>query len=354
MIKLTDPTKGTLASPKYLASRVKYIADQEHPDHAGKGKIVLPSRNYGCPGQSVDNYLKTNREHYKLGQLKIENHKGGGNPTKNLLLELIYSSPENSHPTPEERDLIEQLIVAEFWGCAIRCAWHINPANGIHECHFLISARDRYGNATLSRYGSGKQTFTSRRNQLDQEICDLLNSTRDVVFEPVHVLHRRNKGLAVNDPLTPLSQLIAQHTTEPVTEKNLLKTIHDLGHQANLTRRGKSIEVTYEGRQLIRRHRIKTILMDIKEAQLDIELGQSGNDGHEGGAGGKSGGGTGGRSAPSATQTSPTKKTATVKTDTARPAPFDTRPPSIPGKKLARKKPKKLTPKPNEPETPQI
>jgi hypothetical protein len=272
MIKIVKPKKELKICPKYLAYRVKYIADAAHPDHAGKGKLVLPSRNYGCGGTGVKHFLHRTGENQELGEIRIQNRKGGGNPTKDLFFELIYSSPKGSHPTPEERDLIEAMIVAEFKGCAIRTAWHINPKTGIHDLHLLISARDQYGNATLSsRFGDGKQTFVSRRNELDQEICDILNSIRMVECEPVHVMHRRNLGATLKTELTRLHEIIAHHTTQPITRANLVQTINEIGpHAAAIVPDDKVVHVTFPGRQKSRPYRVAKLLLQIAETQFDI------------------------------------------------------------------------------------
>jgi len=311
MIKLVKRSKERAASPRVLANRVRYIENQEHPHHRTK-KEVQPAVNFGCRGQSAKDYLNSTHEAHELGKIRIKNQKGGGNPTTDLFFEIIYASPEGSKPTPEERELIEKMILAPFRGCAIRCGWHLadpnrhlakpkpkKPGKEIHDAHFLISARDRFGKATMNRFGDGKQTFKSWRNNLDQEICAMLNRNREIEYEPVHVLHYRKFGITTNLP-----QIIALHTKEPVTRDNLVETINQLGHQAQpINEDDKVVTIVFDKREKECKRRIKTLLLEIAEIQLDILLARpDGNEGQGGGAGGEEGGGTGGLAAPNVAQ----------------------------------------------------
>lgn len=313
------------------------MADQDHPDHGGKGKLVCPSRNYNC-GPSLKEYLMAVAAAHALGTRRIKKHKAsskaGGNPTKDLFLEFIYASPEGSYPTAEERKLIEAMHVALFRGCAIRCAWHLNPATGIHDLHILVAARDRYGNATMNRFGDGKPTFVTVRNRLDQEICDILNSNRVVVFEPVNVLHRRNLGERLGTKLTELWKMIAHSTREIITRENLSDVIKALGHEVTNAATlidDKCAFVIFNGRQETKHFRIPKLLLQIAEGQLDRPAGL---EGEEGGAGGESGGGTGGLAAPK-------KKSKDVATTPATPITTPIRRPTIPAKKATKKAVKK-------------
>ncbi len=266
--------------------------------------------------------------------------KAGGNPTKDLFLEFIYSSPKGSYPNADERKLIEAMLVAQFRGCAIRCAWHLNPATGIHDLHLLVAARDRYGNATMNRFGDGKPTFVTVRNRLDQEICDILNSSRVVVFEPVNVVHRRNLGERLGTKLTELWKMIAHSTREIITKENLADVIKALGHEVTNAATlidDKSVFVIFKGRKETTHHRIPKLLLQIAEGQLERPEGLEGLEGlegEEGGAGGESGGGTGGLAAPK-------KKTKDAAPTSAHVKPTSTGRPALPKKKTAKKAAKK-------------
>jgi len=336
VIKLVERAPALSASKGCLAYRVVYIADQDHPDHGGKGKIVLTSRNYNC-GESVKEYLMAVAEAHALGKSRNEKRKtgsrAGGNPTKDLFLEFIYNSPKGSYPTPGERELIETMLVAEFRNCAIRCAWHLNPATGTHDFHFLVAARDRFGNATMNRFGDGKPTFVTVRNKLDQEICDILNSSREIAFEPANVVHRRNLGELLGTELTELWEMIAHSTREIITRENLADVIKALGHEVTNAATlfyEKSVFVIFKDRQETKHFRIPKLLLQIAEGQLDRPEGL---EGEEGGAGGESGGGSGGLAAPK-------KKTKEVAPTPASPKPTPIGRPS-PAKKAAKKAAKK-------------
>lgn len=345
MIKRAKRSKERAASPRVLANRVRYIENQGHPHHKTKKK-VLPAANFGCRGQSATDYLKSTHEAHELGEIRIAKQKGGGNPTEDLFFELIIATPEGIVTTDEERKSIDQMILAPFQGCYIRRGWHLAARNlkkpvkkwkQIDDGHYLISARDRFGKATIScRFGHGKPMFDTWANAMDQEICDMLNRSREVKYEPVHVLHRQTKGEKLGIRLTKLYELIAHHTLEPVTRANLADVIEQLQKPsakgpnkyeqlAKVTNKDLALEydklvwVTFDGRQEPRKYRIKTLLLNIAETQLDIELARpDGNEGHEGGAGGESGGGTGGMSGVARDQPE-SSKPAAPKLATAQP-----------------------------------
>ena len=356
MIKRVKRLPDKARCPRVLANRVRYIENQEHPHHKTK-KEVLSAANYGCRGQSANDFLQSTHEAHELGKARIANQKGGGNPTHDLFFELIIATPKGVVTTEEERKSIDQMILAPFHGCAIRRGWHLAARNlkksvkkwkQIDDGHYLISARDRFGKATMNRFGDGKQTFKSWRNNLDQQICDMINRNREIEYEPVHDIHRRNLGEKLGIKLTKLYDLIAHHTLEPVTRANLAAVIEQLqkpsSKDPNTTEQlakvtnadlaladDKVVWVQFTGRKAPRNYRIKTLLLDIAETQLDIELARpSGNEGAGGGAGGEDGGGSGGLAAPIAAQ-------AAEQTEPAKPA-----------RKQSRKRP--VPPQPQEPE----
>lgn len=273
MIKLA-PREQKAECKRCLVARVAYLADPDADSH--EGKLIHASRNYGCRDQSEKSFLAGVDDAFELGKKRREARKvKSGNPTLRLFEEIIYSSPENSKLTSEEREVIEATLVAEFRGCYMRVAWHENPDTGIDDFHILVSARDRFGNATLStRYGDGKQTFASRRNDLDQQFCDLINSTREVQFEPVHVLHRAKNAKRKKKPLPPLAREIAQSTKEPVTRQNLADVIIALGHTVinQLTLLADAaVKMIYMDGMKERHHRVDKLLLDIEMAQFEME-----------------------------------------------------------------------------------
>jgi hypothetical protein len=324
MIKKVKRKPENSRCHRCLANRTDYISDQEHPHHKLK-KVVLAAINFGCFwGKSAKEFIKATHQAYELGKVRIANQKGGGNPNEELFFEIVYSAPEWLITTAEERAAIDKLITAPFKNCPIRRGWHLaawdleetqrpKKWKPLEDAHYLISARDRFGNATVSsRFGGGKETFESWRRRIDEEICDMLNRSRAIVYEPVHVIHRRRLGTKLGVKLTKLHELIAHHTAEPVTRENLADVVEAMGRPAvkepgkmvpvaKVTNKDRSLAddklvwVHFTDRLKPRKYRIKKLLLDISETQLDIELARpDGNDGEEGGAGGESGGGTGG------------------------------------------------------------
>lgn len=361
MIKFVKRKAALKAKPRCLANRVRYIANQTHGHHLNK-KVVMPSRNYGCRGESAVDFLTEAKEAFELGELRIKMGSGRGNPTPDLFLELIYASPEKSNPTAEERERIRTKLLAPFRGCYIRDGWHAadleNPnrpkdCKDIDDFHALISARDRFGNATMNRFGDGKQTFKSWADSMDQEICDMLNSTRTVEFHPVHVLHRKNLGKRLGTKLTKLCQIIAQFTAESVTRFNLAEIIGHLTkpsaknpkEMAQLAKiinddltfqDDKVVVVHFNGRKEPNRYRIKKLLLNIAEFQLDLQM-KGEEEGFSGGASsGSSGSGGGGSLVPTATSPS---DSPSVHPPLPRPAPIAKKA----AKKAARKREKSKT-----------
>ncbi len=301
-----------------LATRVRYIIDQMHPHHKVK-KVVQAAINFGCLwGQTAKDFIQAVHESQELWKIRNKKGKGGGNPTEDIFFELIYSAPKGLRTNLEQRTAIDRIIIEPFRNCPIRRNWHLaawdlaeaeRPENwkDIDDGHYLFSARDNFGNATISsRFGNGKETFESWMRRVDQEICDMLNQSREVPYEPVHGIHRRRLGEKLGIKLTKLCEIIGHHTSEPVRRDNVVEIIKGLGHHAvPIKDRDKLVKVTFHGRQKPRKYRIKKLLLDISETQLEIELARpDGNDGEEGGAGGESGGGTGGLGAvaPAAAQ----------------------------------------------------
>lgn len=324
MIKKVKRKPENSRCHRCLANRTDYISDQEHPHHKLK-KVVLAAVNFGCFwGKSAKEFIKATHQAFELGKVRIANQKGGGNPTEELFFEIVYSAPEWLITTAEERAAIDKLITEPFKNCPIRRGWHLaawaleeaerpKKWKPLDDAHYLISARDRFGNATISsRFGGGKETFESWRRRIDEEICDMLNRSRAIVCEPVHVIHRRRLGAKLGVKLTKLHELIAHHTAEPVTRENLADVVEAMERPAvkepgkmvpvaKVTNKDRSMAddkmvwVHFTDRLKPRNYRIKKLLLQIAETQLDIELARpDGNDGEEGGAGGESGGGTGG------------------------------------------------------------
>lgn len=169
-----------------FVNRVRYIIDQMHPHHKIK-KVVQAAINFGCLwGQTAKDFIQAVHESQELWKIQEDKRKGGGNPTYDIFFELVYSAPKWLRTTPEERDAIDKIITAPFRNCPIRRGWHLanwdleeaerpEKWKPIDDAHYLISARDNFGNATISsRFGDGKETFESWRRRMDQEICDML------------------------------------------------------------------------------------------------------------------------------------------------------------------------------------
>lgn len=307
-----------------FVNRVRYLIDQMHPHHKIK-KVVQAAINIGCLwGMAAEDFIKAVHESQELWKNRGKKGKGGGNPTKDIFFELIYAAPKGLRTTAKERDAIDKIITAPFRNCPIRRNWHLaawdldeeeRPENWkpIDDVHYLISARDVFGNATIStRFGDGRETLESWMRRMDEEICDMLNQTREKQYEPVHPIYLRALEEKVKVKLTKLCELIAHHTSKPVTRDNLVAVIEAMVRPssedpdkmvpvAKVTNAYRSLEddrmvwVHFTGRQQPRKYRIKKLLLDIADTQLDIKLARpDGNDGEEGGAGGESGGGTGG------------------------------------------------------------
>lgn len=105
MIKRVKRKSENSRCPRCFANRVRYISNQEHSHHRLK-KVVLPAVNFGCRGQSPQDFIKATHEAHELGKIRIANQPGGGNPTKDIFVELIYSAPKGHRTTAEQRDAI--------------------------------------------------------------------------------------------------------------------------------------------------------------------------------------------------------------------------------------------------------
>ncbi len=307
-----------------FVNRVRYLIDQMHPHHKIK-KVVQAAINFGCLwGQTAKDFIQAVHESQQLWEIRNKNGKGGGNPTEDIFFELIYSAPKGLRTTLEERNTIDRMITEPFRDCPIRRNWHLaaweleeteRPENwkDIDDSHYLFSARDVFGNATISsRFGNGRETLESWMRRMDEEICDMLNKTREKQYEPVRPIYIRKLEKKVKVKLTKLHEMVAHHTSEPITRDNLVEVIEKMERPsidepgkmvpvakvANLDRsleHDKLVWVLFHGREKPRKYRIEKLLLNIADTQLDIELARpDGNDGEEGGAGGESGGGTGG------------------------------------------------------------
>lgn len=307
-----------------FVNRVRYITNQGHPHHKLK-KVVQAAINFGCFwGQAAKDFTHAVHGSIELWKILSRNKKGGGNPTKDIFFELVFSAPKWLRTTADERAAIDKMITAPFRDCPIRRGWHLaswdleealRPAKWkpIDDGHYLISARDNCGNATISsRFGDGKETLESWMRRMDEEICDMLNRSRDRKYEPVRPIYLRNLGAKLGIEFRKLDEMIAHHSSEPVTRKNLANVIEEMERPsvdepdkmvpvAKVTNPSRILEddrwiwVHFTGRTKPNKYRIKKLLFEIAETQLDIALSRpEGNEGEEGGAGGESGGGTGG------------------------------------------------------------
>jgi hypothetical protein len=307
-----------------FVNRVRYLIDQMHPHHKIK-KVVQAAINFGgLWGQTAMDFIQAVHESQELWEIRSKNGKSGGNPTEDIFFELVYSAPAGLRTAAEERDAIDTMITSPFRNCPIRRNWHLaawdleeaeRPENWkpLDDVHYLISARDVFGNATISsRFGDGRETLESWMRRMDEEICDMLNQTREKQYEPVHPIYLRGLEKKLKVKLTKLHEMIAHHTSKPITRDNLVEVIEEMERPsvdepdkmvpvAKITNLDRSLEhdklvwVLFHGREKPRKYRIEKLLLNIADTQLDIKLARpDGNDGEEGGAGGESGGGTGG------------------------------------------------------------
>lgn len=275
-----------------FVNRVRYIIDQMHPHHKIK-KVVQAAINFGCLwGQTANDFIKAVHESQELWKLRKGKSKGAGNPTEDIFFELIYSAPKGLRTTVEQRDTIDRMITEPFRNCPIRRNWHLaawdlkeaeRPENWkpLDDVHYLISARDIFGNATISsRFGNGRETLESWMRRVDEEICDMLNQNREMQYEPVRSIFLSRLGTKLGVKLTKLHEMIAHHTVEPVTRDNLVQVIKEVGHRVErIEDKDKLVKVIFQGRKKPRKYRIEKLLLQIAETQLDIELARP--DGNE-------------------------------------------------------------------------
>lgn len=136
MVDRESPEKINAHSWDALRRKAEYISDATHDNHAGKE--VLPARNYNCPDQSLVTFLLRMNEFdrgYRDYRTGIQ-----GDPIDRLWEEMVYSTLPGAYLTAEERDRIEQMIIARFGPNAIvRTAWHLSP-DGRADLHVLMSA----------------------------------------------------------------------------------------------------------------------------------------------------------------------------------------------------------------------
>jgi hypothetical protein len=307
-----------------FVNRVRYITDQDHPHHKIK-KVVQAAGNFFCLwGQTANGFIESVHKAIECWKLRCLKKRGSGNPTEDVFFELVFSAPKWLKTTAKERAAIDKMITAPFRDCPIRRGWHLaawdlqegeRPEDWkpIDDAHYLISARDNYGKATIStRFGHGRETLESWMRRMDEEICDLLNLSRENKVEPVRPIYLRNLGEKLGVELKKLHEMIAHHTSEPVARENLAEVIEEMERPAakesaksvpvaKVTNKDRSLAddklvwVHFTGREKPNKYRIKKLLFEIAETQLDIELSRpEGNEGEAGGAGGESGGGTGG------------------------------------------------------------
>ncbi len=305
-----------------FVNRVRYIIDQTHPHHKLK-KVVQAAVNFWCRwGRTAEDFIQAVHKAIELWKIRSSKKKGGGNPTEDIFFELVYAAPKWLKTTVKERDAIDQMITAPFSDCPIRRNWHLaawdlpederpDKWKPIDDAHYLISARDNFGNATIStRFGHGKETLESWMRRMDEQICDMLNRSRENKVEPVRSIYLRRLGGKLGFELKKLHEMIADHTSEPVTRENLADVIEAMERPvakkpgktvpvAKVTNEDRSLTddklvlVHFTGRKKANKYRIKKLLLEVAETQLDLSRPE-GNEGEEGGAGGESGGGTGG------------------------------------------------------------
>jgi ribosomal silencing factor RsfS len=302
-----------------FVNRVRYITNQGHPHHKIK-KVVLAAVNFACVwGQKAKDFIRAVHESQDTYKVLKQQRKGGGNPTEDIFFELVYSAPKWIRTRPEERDAIDKIITAPFRNCPIRRGWHLaawdldkddrpEKWKPLDDAHYLISARDNFGKATISsRFGDGRETLESWMLRVDDQICALLNQTREKQYEPVRPIYIRRLQGKLGHELTKLHKMIADHTAKPITRKNLAEVIEEMKRPstddpdemvpvAKVTNADRTlldvghVLVHFTARKEHNKYRIRKLLLNIANTQLDIELARpKGHEDHGGGAGGNAG-----------------------------------------------------------------
>lgn len=272
-------------SLKSLWTHLEYLADPTEKDHAPKGMVLLPGRNYLCKNDSPEAFRSAVRErqqHY----LKVRKGKSG---KRSALLweEVIYNLGKGVFHTEDERIFIENLIVTRiFPNSPCRPTWHINPKNGGDDLHIPVAAKTMQGTMSLART---EVPLAKRLQQLDKEIAAYLNarshpkrkviikSSKRVAEEKAEKRHRR-RGVPMPCPLP--EQIARLAGEEEINLENIYRWLGELGIQHKPSKKGMGLTLTYpklrrtgnKFRNARGRYPIRELVLRIKEARFDLDL----------------------------------------------------------------------------------
>lgn len=231
MVDRESPEDINATSWAALRRKAEYISDAGHENHAGKE--VLPARNYNCPDQSLDTFLAEMRETDRGYRDHREGLQGG--EIDRYWEEMVYSSQPGAYLTAEERERIEQMIIARFGPNAIvRTSWHLGK-DGRADLHVLMSATQPskadptkfevlFGRRIKDRIEACRAT--------DRKIARYLNSNPNK-----HITHAATVDVKETDKEKPhpideqlAEEIAALHPNTRINQFNLAGILIALGH----------------------------------------------------------------------------------------------------------------------------
>jgi hypothetical protein len=262
MIKIEKKrAKNHLSSRTTLLDHCFYLQDPSHPDH--KGKLLVPSRNWNCPDDTVGGFINSAvecKERYNRTRIGRR-----GKPSNRLWEEVIYSTPpmpEGKPPSQAKRDSIASLLLEEICPDSVaRYAWHIDNTTGRADLHILLAAKTRGfpPGSTLweDHGGKDKPHLLGHFDKIDQRIAKRLGikSAKDVRNEKL-----REKGI-ITDSVESLAHAVAAGGV-PLDDKTLEHFIIRAG--AKVTRQTKrTISVLIKGRKQARNYNKRKLIKNI-------------------------------------------------------------------------------------------
>jgi hypothetical protein len=264
MIKLVKRTTLRAASPATLAERIAYISDVTHRDH--ENKTIHPAKNYNCPNQSAQAFL---REVHRV-EKNYQNGRRGkrGKRSRRLYEEVIYSSPHGANLTPLERESVETMVVNLIGRrTACRTAWHVDQSTGRADLHVFLAAKTHDYPPRVTLWadfgGSEGRHIYAEFDRLDELITTTLNRSpdRQVPLKSATLVRRERAHQAIGQK-RPLHQEIADKFSSRITAGNIAAAITRLGHSVSkLTSR--TISVVFRGRAKPCRYNLEDLLTDI-------------------------------------------------------------------------------------------
>jgi hypothetical protein len=264
MIKLVKRTTLRAASPATLAERIAYISDVTHRDH--ENKTIHPAKNYNCPNQSAQAFL---REVHRV-EKNYQNGRRGkrGKRSRRLYEEVIYSSPHGANLTPLERESVETMVVNLIGRrTACRTAWHVDRTTGRADLHVFLAAKTQDYPPTVTLWadfgGVGGRHIYAEFDRLDGLITSQLNRSpeRHAPLKSASRVHREIVREIVGSK-PPMATEIAAKFANKITADNIDAAVTSLGHSVTkLTSR--TISVVFRGRVKPRRYNLVDLLTEI-------------------------------------------------------------------------------------------